>query len=348
MAPSPRSTDRPLAGLCVFGLTYACGFTWSSTAKRNPCPMTAQEAIDRAAADGLAHVELPVRFLSERTPAGLAALRSYGEERGVRLIVAGGNLPVGGLEDDLRVAEALGARVVRCTLSSILCGDRRAFPGGWKAHLGACRSALEKLLPTAERLGIAVAMENHQDADSDDLLALCGRFESRHLGITLDTGNPLAVMEHPLRFAERLARYIRHVHLKDYRIYHHAPSGFRLVRCAMGEGAIPFPQLFGLLDAQEAPITRSIEMAALNARLIPFLERSWWDEYPPRDARHTLEALELVWNNLRPEGEEFRTPLELDAPGEELLRYEWEQHERSVAYLNDFVDGGSIFPGGRP
>ena len=38
-------------------------------------------------------------------------------------------------------------------------------------------------------------MENHQDAASADLLALCRRFESRYLGITLDCGNPLAVME---------------------------------------------------------------------------------------------------------------------------------------------------------
>src|SRR5688500_12856989 len=128
--PPPHPTKRPPVGLCVFGLTYACGLTWSNTAKRNPHPLTARDVIDRAAADRLAHVELPVRFLGESSPAALAALRSYGEERGIRLLVAGGNLPPGGLEDDLRAAQALGSPVVRCTLSSVLCGDRRAFPGG--------------------------------------------------------------------------------------------------------------------------------------------------------------------------------------------------------------------------
>jgi sugar phosphate isomerase/epimerase len=206
--------------------------------------------------------------------------------------------------------------------------------GGWRSHLAGCIQELEQALPEAERLGIAIAIENHQDADTEDLLALCRRFESRYLGITLDAANPLAVMEEPLEFARRLAPYLRHCHLKDYRIYP-APNGFRLVRCALGEGVTDFPALFRLFDEQEWPITRNIEMGALQARLIPMLERSWWDEFSARDARDILPALELVWNNLRPSEEEWRTPWEREADSEELACYEWEQFETSVRYLRN-------------
>jgi len=333
MARPPHPPDRLPFGLCVFGLTYASGSVWAGTAKANPAPLDARGLLRVAADGGLSHLELPARLLGRLEP---VALRREADALGLRFVVAGGNVLAGGLPHDLRLAAQLGARVVRCTLSSVLCGDRRGFPGGWNAHLAACTRACEELVPEAERCGVALAVENHQDADSEDLLRLCRRFESCFLGVTLDTGNPLAVLEEPVAFAARLAPYLRHAHLKDYTL-HPAPNGCRLVRAALGEGVVDFPALLALCDAQEWPITRSLEMAALQARLIPFLERSWWDEYPARDARDVLPALELMWRQRRAEDEEWRTPFELDASGEELLAYEWEQHARSLARLRELA-----------
>ena len=335
MALPSHQPDRLPVGLCIFGMTYACGITWSGTGKANPAPLTAREVVALAAENGLSWVELPPALIG-REPEAWRALRDFAEQRGVRLILAAGKADAEGLRHDLALAAELGSPVMRCILSSVLCGDRRGFPGGWPAHLNACAGALERLLPEAERLGVAIAVENHQDADSEDLLRLCRRFESRYFGVTLDCGNPLAVMEDPLEFARRLAPYLRHAHLKDYRI-HPAPNGYRLVRCALGAGVIPFPQLFELFDAQEWPITRNIEMAALHARLIPMLERSWWDEFSSRDARDTLAAMSVIWTNLRPADEEWRTPLERDGSGEELLQYEMAQFQQSVTYLRSLT-----------
>jgi hypothetical protein len=195
---------------------------------------------------------------------------------------------------------------------------------------------LEAVLPEAERLGIAIAIENHQDAASDDLLQLCRRFESRYLGVTLDCGNPLAVMEEPVAFASRLAPYLRHAHLKDYQVFP-APNGYRLVRCPFGEGVVDFPALFRIFDAQEWPISRNLELGALQARQIPFLERTWWDEYPDRDSREILGALQVVWQNLHPSDQEWRTPYERERSGEELAAYEWEQFRQSLANLRALV-----------
>ena len=325
-------SSLPPVGLCVFGLTYHIGLTWSGTPKANPAPLTAGDLLHLAARHGLAHVELPLPLLGDLRPESLDALAGRAEELGLRFLIAAGQVSADELRPALEVAARLRSPMVRCTLSGILCGDRRGFPGGWPAHLEWCTSELEQVVPLAERLGVAMAVENHQDADSADLLALCRHFESRYLGVTLDCANPLAVMEGPVEFAERLAPYLRHAHLKDYRI-HPAPNGVRLVRCALGEGVIDYPALFRLFDAQEWPITRSIEMAALEARLIPFLERTWWDEYAPRDTREALPALQLFWQHLRPANEEWRTPYERDASGAELAAWELEQLETSVSYL---------------
>jgi sugar phosphate isomerase/epimerase len=337
---STHSTGRLPIGLCVFGLTYHCGLTWAGTAKANPQPLSAEQIMDLAAGSGLSHVELSVPLMGGASPERLDALRSYAEARGLGFVVASGLVCEADLQEALVVAARLGAPTVRCTLSKVLCGDRRGFPGGWRAHLERCAAELERVVPEAERLQVAIGVENHQDADSEDLLALCRRFESRYLGVTLDCANPLAVMEEPVAFAERLAPYLRHAHLKDYRI-HPAHNGFRLVRCALGEGVIDYPALFRLFAAQEWPITRSIEMAALQARQIPMVERSWWDEYAPRDARDTLPALSLVWQNLRPADEEWRTPFELDASGEELGAWELQQYHASVEYLRSLGASGT-------
>jgi sugar phosphate isomerase/epimerase len=332
----PPAAGRLPVGLCVFGLTYTCGLTWAGTERAHPQPLTADGILALAAGAGLSHVELPANLLGELHPEALDALYGRAQEAGLGFVMAAGQVSADELRGALEIASRLRSPVVRCTLSGILCGDRRGFPGGWKAHLERCAGELEQVVPLAERLGIAIAVENHQDADSSDLLALCRRFESRYLGITLDCANPLAVMEEPIAFAERLAPYLRHAHLKDYRI-HPAPNGCRLARCALGEGVVDFPALFRIFAAQEWPITRSIEMAALQARLIPFLEPSWWDEYAPRDTRDVLPALDVIWRHLRPTDEEWRTPFEQEATGEVLSAWELEQFGASVEYLRSRV-----------
>jgi sugar phosphate isomerase/epimerase len=332
MALPPHPPARFPVGLCVFGIAYASGLSWSGAPEPNPDALTPAQIVDLTADSGLSWVEMPTRMLVGSAPEALDALHAHAEERGVRFVVAGSRVRAAELIEGLRVATKIGAPVVRCVLSSILCGDRRGFEGGWRAHLDATERELEQIVPEAERLRVAVAIENHQDADSEDLLRLCRRFESRYLGVTLDTGNPLAVMEEPLEFARRIAPYLRHAHLKDYRVYP-APNGFRLARCAMGAGVIDFPALFELFDAQEWPVTRNIEMGALRARQIPMLESSWWDEFSPRAAQHTLGALSLVMNRMEPAGSDWRTPFERDAPAEELKAYEWAELRDSLDYL---------------
>ena len=320
------------AGLCVFGMTYRCGLAWPA----NPAPLDAAAVIDLAANSGLSWVEMPRAMLAAAGPP--ASLRAYAGERGIRFVVAGG-LVGDDLLEDLRLAAELGAPTVRCTLSRVLCGDRREVEGGWDALLRTRIGQLERLVPEAERAGVAIAIENHQDADSDDLLRICRTFESGCLGVTLDCGNPLAVMEEPVEFARHIAPYLKHAHLKDYRIVP-ARAGFRLTRCALGEGAIPFPALFDLFDAQEWPVTRNIEMAALQARLIPWRDESWRQQYPARDWIAGA-AVRFIAEHAGDGTAEWRTPVEQGARAEDVAAYEDQQYHASLDYLRGFFGSES-------
>ena len=237
------------------------------------------------------------------------------------------------LKDYLALAAKTGANVIRVTLSHILCGDRRTLAGGWSAHFEALVDRLKEVLPVAEDLGVCVAAENHQDATTEDLLALAERTGNcPAFGITLDAGNPLAVGQDPVEAAQRLAPIVRHIHLKDYTI-HFAPEGYRLVRCAAGDGCVDFPAILAAIRANGHDVLPGIEIAAQATRTIPILDPGWWAEYPPRDARELIPALQVLWQHGRPPDEPYSSAWERGEDLETVAAEELDIVRRSAAYL---------------
>ena len=98
------------------------------------------------------------------------------------------------------------------------------------------RKALAEHGPRAAETGCTLAIENHQDFTSEELVAFCE--STRGIGICLDTGNTFPVAEAPMDFYAGVAPYVRHLHFKDYRVQF-TDEGYRLVRCAIGDGAVP-------------------------------------------------------------------------------------------------------------
>jgi sugar phosphate isomerase/epimerase len=232
----------------------------------------------------------------------------------------------GGDDDALAAATALGARIVRMPLSRVLQGDRHA--ADWPAIVAGVRERLARLAPRAAAAGVSLAIENHQDFTSAELLAFCEEAGDA-VGITLDTGNSFPVAEAPLDFARTVAPRVRHVHLKDYRVQFTA-EGYRLVRCAIGDGAVPFRELVEIVGRD---LTASLEPGALAARHIRLFTPDWWRGYPPVDARQLAAALRAAQVNRLGDEEDFRTPWERGVTGEELIRYERDMMRTSAANM---------------
>ena len=247
-------------------------------------------------------------------------------------------MDVATLREQLPAIARAGAKVVRATLSSILEGARAELPGGWDAYWEEMRRRLIELRPLLEEYDLILALENHQDATSDDLIALCQAGGER-VGITFDVVNSLAVGEEPFAFARKIGGLIRNVHIKDYQIYP-TESGYRLVRAAIGQGVIDWAAMLELLREVAPGTTYHIELAALYARHVRLLEDEWWNGYPPRDARELVPALRFVARHARPADEPWQTPWERDAPDEEVELYERGQFEHSVAHLRSILANG--------
>ena len=329
--------------LTGYGVPYSMGYIPLNDGSPNPFPWSVMDLIDRADELGLAGIEIP---LTSRVPsfegrvvelAGPADdLGEILRRRNMRLVADYGVVvdnDVPHFIDYLHTARRVGAVIVRATLSNVLCGDRRTCAGGWPARLEAVAARLRRVLPVAEELGLAIAMENHQDATTDDLLRLADMVgNSPAYGITFDTGNPLAMAEDPVEATRRMAHLIRHLHLKDYTI-HFAPEGYRLVRCAAGDGVIDFPAILAIVGANGHDVIPGIEIAAQATRTVPVFDLGWWSTYPPRNAAELIGPLQVLWSKGRPAGEPYSSAWERGAGAKEVLAEEEAVLKRSVQYF---------------
>lgn len=334
----PQLSGSLKFGLAAYSFPWRCGFVGAGTPRACPLPFHVYDLLALAAQHGLGTVEFPLMMLPDLTPETLRAVRSRADSLGLALVCDSGVIDEALLTQQIPAAAALGARVLRVMLSSILEGARATIPEGWDALLAGKIAALQRLRPLAEQYHVILAPENHQDATSADLLRICEEVGGEHIGVTLDAVNPLAVGEEPLAFARALGNRIVNVHLKDYRIYA-GDSGYRLVRCALGEGILDVRGLIALLRQHAPGATCQIELAALYARYIRLLEDDWWQGYPARDARDLIPALRAMAHHTRPADEDWRTPWERGLDAAALAEYEDTQFDTSVRYLRSVRQG---------
>lgn len=109
-------------------------------------------------------------------------------------------------------------------------------------------------------------------------------------------------------------------------------EGYRLVRCAIGDGAVPFKEMIGELAKHHKSMTAVLEPGALEARHIRFLNPDWWREYRRMDAKDFAAALAAARVNRLGDGEDYRTPWERQADCE-LVDYELAMIRRSAANM---------------
>jgi sugar phosphate isomerase/epimerase len=312
-------------GLSVYGTTFSMGLHPGSG---RPL-ITPQQLMDQALEARLQGVELPATLLQS---ADIPAIAHYAQQRGLFITLAAGGYDPAKLAEAIDLATRLKAATVRTVIGGAkIGGDRRPLTGRWQPFLQEVQTKLRAATVVAEEAGVNLAVENHQDLASEELLWLCESIASPRFGLTLDTGNPLATAEEPLDFARRVAPYLKNVHLKDYWIYL-SEEGYRLVRSPLGQGVIDFPALFEIFASACPDVTMSIELGALEARHIRVLADDYWPEYPPRSAAQLAHVLRMVQANAKPVGD-WRTPFEREEAVETIIAYEQRQLATSLAYL---------------
>ena len=185
-------------------------------------PYTMDSFLDRANALGCDGVSLESCFFPEFGAKYLSGLRRKLDDFGFDRVYAwghpdgleaGGSLKAKGeMIAHIEHAKQIGASVMRVVGSSL----RFRF-APHEPQLEILARWFREAAEIASKHGIRLAVENHIDYNSDEILWLIEQVGSEYFGINLDTANFLRVLDDPVEAARKLARHVYATHVKDLR-----------------------------------------------------------------------------------------------------------------------------------
>lgn len=107
-------------------------------------------------------------------------------------------------------AKMIGADVMRVVASSLMF---RFEPHG--PQIDTLVEWFKEAVKVAEEYDVKLAVENHIDFNSDEFVELLDRVDSPYLGLNLDTGNFLRLLDDPVDGTRKLADKALATHIKD-------------------------------------------------------------------------------------------------------------------------------------
>jgi len=310
-------------GLDTYSYRHAAGL-WEYVPRENPA-MGVEHFLRKAAELNLDGVQLcDPRHLDSLEYGYVSNVRQKAESLGLYLELGTGGTNPEHLQSMVRTAHVLGSPVVRTFVGR----PRPRSPEAMGELLSAAASEIAQVVSICERYHVSLALENHQDLTTEELLSLLELIDSPWVGVCFDTGNPLALLEDPVDSAAAVAPLVRSVHLKDYQVVARS-DGFSLIGCALGEGLVDLHGILEVLRVQAPEANLNIEVY-VGKHALPVLEDDYLRTVPDASARALGRTLRLVRD--RGLAREPELPTERGAPEEEILAVEDELVVRSVRW----------------
>jgi sugar phosphate isomerase/epimerase len=293
--------------------------------------MTVEHYLRKAAELGLDGVQLSdPRHLESLEYGYVSEVRQRAESLGLYVELGTGGTNPDHLQNMVRTAHVLGSPVVRTFVGKARPTSARAMD----SLLSATATEIAQVLPTCERYGIPLALENHQDLTSDELLAVLELLNSEWVGVCFDTGNALALLEDPRECAVAFGPLVKTVHLKDYQVVARS-DGFSLVGCALGEGVVDLGAVLEIISTEAPDANLNIE-TYIGVHRCPALEDGYLRHLPEATAGALARTLRLVRD--RGLAEAAGLPEERGAAEDEILAAEDELVLRSVRWAERALD----------
>ncbi len=323
-------------GLNTYSYRYATGL-WDFVPREN-VPMSLDHLLEKAADLNLDGVHLAdARHLESFDYGHVSEVKRRADALGLYVELGTSGTNPDHLQNVVRAAHVLGTRAVRTFAGR----PRAASPRRMEEIISEAAGQLGEVLPVCERYGISVAVENHQDLTTAELLSLLEIVDSRWVGVCFDTGNPLALLEDPMESAQAFGPLIKTVHLKDYQLCARS-DGFSLIGCALGDGVVDLRGIIDLLRAEAPGAALNIE-TYVGKQSVPALEDAYLRQLPEATAGALGAALRMVRDRGLPR--EPALPVEQDAPEVEILAAEDDVVLRSVEWASSVL--GRPEPGDR-
>jgi 3-oxoisoapionate decarboxylase len=176
--------------------------------------------VQRASDLGVDGVSLESCFFDSLEPAYLSEIKAVLDQKGLERVLAWGHpdgLEAGRnraawreMNELIPRARFMGADIMRIVASSLMFRFEPHEP-----QIEAIVKMLRESVQIAEDQGVVIALENHIDYTSAEILQILERVDSPALRVNFDTGNTLRMMEDPVAAARRLGPYTVATHTKD-------------------------------------------------------------------------------------------------------------------------------------
>lgn len=204
-------------------------------------------------------------------------------------------------EQDVVNAREAGAQVLRTVCST---GRRYETYHSIEAFDKLKKSALASLQlaePVLRRHKVKLGVENHKDWRAPDLVNLLKQVNSEWIGVTLDFGNSMALLEDPMEVVQTLAPYVFSTHVKDMAVEEYR-DGFLLSEVPMGKGILDLKKMVALCKKHNPAGTFSLEMITRDPLEIPCLTNAYWETLTTVPGTDLARMLRMVRQHKYPGG----------------------------------------------
>ena len=185
--------------------------------------ITIEWFVDRAKQLGVDGVSLESCFFPGFEPAYLDGLKSQLDAAGLMRVFAWGHPD--GLEggksktaykemvEMIPHARRLGADVMRVVGSSLMFRFENH-----QEQIERLTGMFREAVRIAADHGVKLAIENHIDFTSDEIVQLLDQVDSDHLGVNFDTANFARLLDDPVKGMRKLAPRVLATHIKDLKV----------------------------------------------------------------------------------------------------------------------------------
>jgi sugar phosphate isomerase/epimerase len=257
-----------LLGLHTYSLyLHGIGQPWADFNLPWPRQLSTFELLDQAVRWGLDGLHLDDGVLENLEESYLKEVKAAAAEKGLYLEY-NFSMDLGGqgigiqhdLAEAITTAQNLGADIVKVGMDLIrprpIAASR--FHPDVMAQLEFVASRLKQMAPAAEAAGVKIAVENHCDTFSTEILWLLDKVDHPLVGACIDTVNALMVMEDPMEAVENLAPRAFTNHFRDDRI-EFKRYGFKLTGTAVGDGDIDIRRAYEIIKTKSSMNRINIE-----------------------------------------------------------------------------------------
>lgn len=235
--------------------------------------MSLEDFLKRAIELGVDGVSLETCFIPSFEESYLKKIREIIDEGNLEAVVAWGH-PDGleggknkealkDMEKHFRTCKILGVDILRMVGSSLAFRHEPHLP-----QIKKISKMLKDSVKMAEEKGIKLAIENHFDFETDEILMIVNNLDSEYFGVTFDSGNCFRYGEDPVVSAKKLSKYIFATHIKDVAPLREGnPKDWFYNACTpIGKGIVNIPGIVEVLEQENYQGLFAVEIDFLDPK----------------------------------------------------------------------------------